>query len=108
MQAIDKLKDKDRLSKMPTPAEVVGARLLAAYDALSSAAAPLASNISNATSAAVGMTKIPLQALASQLQSAAAVGQRYTPSFRIQLHHTFSLRACAHIDWSPVMSLNRK
>lgn len=83
VQAIERLKEKDKLRKMPTPAEIVGARLLSAYDAVFSAAAPLASNIGNnishATSAAVGMTMAPIQALGSQLQSAASVGQRYYP-----------------------------
>ena len=76
LQAIEKLKEKDWLEKFPTPAEVVGARLQAAYDLLSSAAAPIANNISHATSVAMGVTKAPLQAVVSQLQAAAVVGQR--------------------------------
>lgn len=85
LQAIERLKDAEPLDHMPTPAEIVGARLSmaaaaagaianSAASAAASAAAPLAANIS---SAAVGITAAPMQAVASQLQWAASVGQRY-------------------------------
>lgn len=83
-QALIKLKETEPLEKLPTPAEIVGARLSMiaaaaaaaasnAASAAASAAVPLAANLS---SAAVGMTAAPMQAVSSQLQWAASIGQR--------------------------------
>jgi len=55
MQVIEKLKETEPLGKMPTPAEVVGARLALAVSAAASAAnAAATAAASAATAAAVG------------------------------------------------------
>ncbi|KAK9831400.1 hypothetical protein WJX81_001243 [Elliptochloris bilobata] len=59
-------------AKGPSPADLVAGRLAAAASAAAAAAAPLANNLSSVAAAAAGT--VPMKAVTSQLQTAAAAG----------------------------------